>query len=78
MTLYVVSFRRDAYQSIYVEADNEDEAWEIAQDRRPELDWCIEHDVEYSDHWEADKEEIASYQARTQLRGFNPNGVVYG
>ena len=74
MTLYVFTYRRDAYQSIYVEAPNEDEAWEIAENKYEELDWNIEHEVDISDHYKADEEETSIYQTKKQLRGFNPNG----
>ena len=75
MTLYRFSYRRDAFETVYVEAENEDKACEIADQKSEGIDWeNAVYDVEYSDHWEADAQEQEEYRknyVRPQLRGFN-------
>jgi hypothetical protein len=75
MPLYLFTYRRDAFETIYVEAEDGEEAYKIAEQKEEEIDWeYADYDVDCIDHWKCSAEEEEDYRTehfRTQLRGFN-------
>ena len=75
MTLYVFLYRRDAYETIYVEAEDAKEACKIADQKEEEINWeNADYDVDCADRWEASAQEEEDYRVehlRSQLCGFH-------
>jgi hypothetical protein len=75
MTIYVYTYRRDAYEDVLVEADSYEKADKIAYEKKEEIDWDgASYYVEYNDSREATAQEAECFEtdkARSQLRGFN-------
>jgi len=76
MPLYGFTYRRDAFETIYVEAEDSDKAYEIAEQKEEEIAWeNFDYDVDCIDHWKCSAEEAEDHyrreHLRPQLRGFN-------